>query len=667
MANQGPVTKPLQIKPLSGLMDLRSLPEEVAYGGYRWAENFTATAKDKICRRPGYQKLLTEISPYNNQDLHDQLFENTGQPIQLLFEAVSTSNTHRLIAATQNRIYALDDTVGNWRVLSDMLGGDLVQTCTERQWQAAQVEDTVVFTNGFNSPIYWTFDQPPLGANAQSVATLTDLATLNVTKVGTVYAWKGIMFLGNIVADGSRINHRILWSDFKKPLSFIPGTGSLAGFHDLGYGEDILAFKEINDSLLVYTTHGIWEIQVGDPTAEIFTFRQRFSDRYGHACLTYRNTLISTGDEHIYASRDGIYVYNLYTPTPVRTEWIHRASAAIFDEINESVCNLQYAGWNPAKKEAWFSWTKVGGTCPYRTLILNTEYQFADILQQGFTAFGNYRPSNSLSIRDYLVQECVCEPDGLDILGDDFTKEGGYCTIPTETTDCNVVYDSIFTTTAKVVIGFPNTIEDGTAPAPNPGSLYAAFGDLTLDDLCASEQASDECNASSKFIFASASDQSIKQYGGIYAHERTTGHAACGLWEYDGYDSILRSGPIDYAKASNQKFLRRFLVEVVAETQTIPSVIVPRLGFAHQPSDPNLETGCPIMWQTLPPKHLACASPKTAAQHVLDKTQPYLALEWPVYLGGRFLYWEVKVSGTGGASCYSSVTFDAAMRVQGQV
>lgn len=661
-----PCYKPLQIKPLSGLLDLRSLPEEVAYGDYRWVENVESPAKGKICRRPGFQRLLGEKTPYNNQDMHDQLFENPPQPISMLFEAISTTNVHRLLAATQNRIYALDDSVGNWKIISDVYGGTPLTTCSPRIFKAAQVEDIVVFTNGFDTPLYWVFDQSTTGSNAQSIQPITDLKTLNVTRAEVVFGWKGIMFLANVVADGVRVNHRIMWSDFRRPLSFLPAaSSSLAGFHDLGYGEDILGIQPLNDSLLIYTVRGIWECQVGDPTAEIFTFRQRYSSPQGHGCLTYRNTLINTGTEHIYFSRDGIYAYNLYTPVPVRTQWIHKTSAAIFNEIDPSQCDVQVGGWNPFKKEAWFSWTKVGDTCPYRTLILNTDYQFADVMQRGFTAFTNYRPSTGNSIRDYLVGLCICPADGLGILGDNFTKEGGFCVAP-PVVDCNTTFDSIYSTNPREVPGLPGTIEDSGAPDPGANSIYSALYNVNLDDLCTIEQTSDECNAAVKFLMASVDDNCIKQYGFLYGHELCTLHAGCGQYSLQGYESILRSGPIDYARASNQKYVRRFLLEALSDFQTIPSTVVPRLGFSHQASDPNLET-CPIMWVPLPAKALACASPTSEVTHQLNNTQPYLALEWPTYIGGRFIYWEISIAGTGGSACFSSITLDAAVKVQGAV
>jgi hypothetical protein len=69
-----PITpyKKVALRPLAGGMDVRSLPDLIPYGSYRWMENILATAQEKICRRPGFEKLLGEVESYNNQDLHDQ-------------------------------------------------------------------------------------------------------------------------------------------------------------------------------------------------------------------------------------------------------------------------------------------------------------------------------------------------------------------------------------------------------------------------------------------------------------------------------------------------------------------------------------------------------------------------------------------------------------------
>lgn len=668
MAAKKPPFQSVPLKPLTGGLDVRSLPEDVTMGRPRLVQHFTATGTNKLCRRPGWEKLLSEITataPYNNQDLHDQLFSYTRQPVQFLFEAVSVSGVHRLVAGTQNRLYALDDSGGNWYVLSDQYGGTTQTVCSSTRWRAAQVEDDIIFTNGQDPPIYWVFDGG-VTSNNQSVSTISDFAStnLNISKVDVVCGWKGVMFYANVVSDGVRVNYRIYWSDFKKPLSVVPSTGSIAGFQDLGYGEDILAMEPLNDSLLIYTTRGIWECQVGDPTSEVFTFRRRYGQERGFACLTYRYTLVNTGTEHIYMSRDGIYAYNLYTPTPVRTPWIYDASATLYNTIDATRCDLHYAGWNAQTQEAWFSWTKATDTCPSSTLVVNTQFQVSDILPVGFSAFANYLPTAGDTVADYLTNNCICLSDDLTILDQNTPLLGGNC-VESDPPLCDADYTCLYTTETEVVLGFDNLIEDADFGTYDTGSLYAALRTVTINDLCNAELQSDQCQAAQKFLSVLVTDNCIKQYGNLYGYEVcTSGATLCPTYSINGYTSILRSGPLDMGAPENQKIFRRFLIDYVAASQTVPSNVTVRLGFSRQPADSNMDN-CPIMWQTLPTKPLACASTLDETALATANLQPYLAMEWPVYLQGRYLYWEFSVDGTGGSSCFSGVTMEVGTRPAG--
>lgn len=654
-----PTYKTVELSPLTGLLDLRSLPHEVSAGSFRWIENMGVTAKGKRCRRPGFEKLFSEESPYNNQDLHDQL-AGDRQPITLLFESRSTTGVSRLVAATQNRIYAINNGTGNWRILSDELGGQSEVTCTGRRWHVAQVEDVLVFTNGSDEPVYWVFDGPPTYANDQSVTTIDDLQELNVTSAQVVISWKGLMMLANVVADGVKVPHRIMWSDFRKPLSFLPdANSSLAGYHDLGYGEDILAAVPLANSLLLYTTHGIWEANVvgGD---EVISFTQRYAEPLtGSGCLAFRNTIVSDGEHHYYLGRDGVYVYDFYSPKPQRLDWIHKASSVIFDNIANDTCANHTAGYNSNAKEVWFSWAKQGEGCPSRTLIINTEYQSCDMLERGFTAFTNYSPSGAVSLREWLLEQCICTFEELAANGEgESDKEGGYCVQPDDPV-CDGQPQSIYTQELTNVDGVE--VEDYTQEVADNDSLCARLGDLTLEDLCAAEQTAVECSANQRFIMASSDDFCIKQYGGIYAHEMCTDFSGCAVYELVGYDSILRSGPIDFKTPRGLKYVKQFTIDCEAVFQTIPTDLIARLGYSRVPTDPN-QVECPIMWNNLPAKPIACASSKTEAQHEAVMTRPYKALQWPVFIGGHYIYWELKVSGIGGASCYSSINMDVSVK-----
>src|SRR5262245_11394984 len=420
---------PIDIKPVTGFFDVRSSADTVPPGAWRMRQNVQVTDTGGTCRRPGWAKFL-DRADYNNEDLHDQFlilqefyaertiphlpksdiitYPPTGkcdtsggpqvrssgrQPITFLYAAVAVSGDRRFLAGTQNRIYALNEPKGNWKILADAYGGvpDTL-TISERRWMADQSFDTVVFTNGFDPPLAWQFDGPTFGCSMQAVSEIPALADIQLTRARVVFAWKSCIFLGDVEMDGARRQHRLVWSDFEKPLSWVRSDESAAGYQDLPEGERILAGKALGDSCLIYTTKGIWEMQfVGGE--QVFNFRSVYSEpEHGAACLFYRFTLASTGEFHIYAGRDGIYAFNLFMPQPDRVEWMHAASAVMFESIEEQRCDSHTAWFDPTAKEYWISWVERGEAMPHRTLVFSTRYHSDDLVDHGFTAFCTYVP-----------------------------------------------------------------------------------------------------------------------------------------------------------------------------------------------------------------------------------------------------------------------------------
>lgn len=66
--------KIVPIKPVSGIFDVRSLPDEIGAGSFTLVKNASVRAIGRRCRRGGWIKLLDGVNQsYNNEDLHDQL------------------------------------------------------------------------------------------------------------------------------------------------------------------------------------------------------------------------------------------------------------------------------------------------------------------------------------------------------------------------------------------------------------------------------------------------------------------------------------------------------------------------------------------------------------------------------------------------------------------
>jgi hypothetical protein len=647
--------KPIELEPLAGFFDHRSPADSVPFGVWRYLQNMEMTARRKLRRAPGWEKLLSQVG-YNNQDLHDHLTSlstvSSRQPITFLQQAVTPAGFSKLIAGTSKRLFVLNNETGNWRVISDILGDGLGTLCSDQGWRAAQVGYTVIFTNGLDAPVYHILDQPPIEGNNQSVTQIPDLEKIGLTMAKTVFSYKGIVIFGNVIMDGERFSHRLVWSDVDKPLSWVPRAGeSAANFQDLGYGEDILEMSTMGDSLIIYTTSGIWEGVITGGEG-VFVFRKRYSDHTaGNRCLAYRRTLISTGSDHYYLGRDGIYRYNFYTDRPLREEWMHIASSVIFNDLSEGDCHVHCAGYNAKEKSIYISWAQRGENCASQTLVLNTEYESDYVLDHGFSAYVNYNPDDVLTLRTWLLEHCICSGEEITDEGFFFVKEGGYCVAP-ETPACAPV-DYIYTPHLRTVDDLQ--VEDWEQPSAHPNSICAVAGAMSISQLCSGELEADECNAEQLFVAASTQDFALKQIGFVFSRERSVSSSGCGSYVYDGYTSIMRSGPLDMKSQSVDKLLRHLLVDVEADAAAEPSDLELRIGASYQPADPNTDQ-CSLRWFEQTPRALECRS-ITGAAHVLARTRQAKATEWATFIQDRYFVVEFSIQGTGGACSFSKLVF----------
>lgn len=663
------IYQPVDIKPLSGPMDTRSSPDSVPPGAWRMRQNVAVFDQGKACRRPGWSRYRYDRAIYNNEDLHDQLLSlapagAARQPITFLYAAVGTTGVRKLLAGTQNRLYALDEGKGNWTIIADIYGGD-AGNGLRRRWQAAQVNNALVFTNNYDPPLVYIFDQGTFGPENQSVAEIPSLATIGLTKAGTVASWKGTIFLGDVEEDGERVEHRVVWSRFELPMEWLPGpigSNGTAGFADLSYGGKILAMKALGDVLLIYTTKSIWQVEYvgGD---QVFAFTERYAEPdNGSGCLAYRRTLINTGQQHLYLGFDGVYSYNLFSPQPDRLEWIHRATSELFRTIDETACEFHVAHFYPATKEMWISWVELGQTLPRRTLVLNTQYETDDFVDHGFAAFANHTPDDRGSILDFLISRGLCTPAEIAAHPDLVPvgiKQGEYCDDASAVTNPGALPDRntpIWTNQSLNVGG--RLVEDYTKATPDANSLCAILGNLTFEDLCA------ECAKAGFLVMADAEDWTLKEFhplSGVYSREATKTFAACGTWEKVGYDEILRTAAADFGYPREDKNMRAIEVEyslAYEAVQALPSVLEVRVGISAQAVDSNnIAPGkCAIVWHNLQPKNLECLSDRSGGEHLTAGTRPTRTLNWAFLYTGRFFYLELKIAGMHGAVCISRVT-----------
>lgn len=655
-----PKAKTIPIRPVTGYLDLRSLPEDVPVGGYRYVQNWAVEQKNKLCRMPGWTRLL-DRPDYNNFDLHDQLQSLTGltgrRPVTFTFEATSITKAKMLLAGTDRALYGLSIGTGNWRVLSDSIGVD-----GATRWYATQNEDTVILTNDNDPVVYWTFDAPPDVATQQSVAPVQDLIDLGITRVGVVITWNGCTFYMNIVENGTAKTNKILYSNYKKPLSLIPGDDSVAGSMEVDSQESILKAAPIGNVLLVYTTRAIWEVSLLNSTDQTFQIVRRYNPDGSESCLAFKNTLVNTGKEHLYMGREGIYSYNLFVPEPTLVEWINRASSVIYDELDRARCDWQIGAYDPARRWVWYSWVKEGETVPSRTLILNTQFPFSSIIDHGFTAFCEFNANEPFtSLGKWLLDTCICTSAEYEEEFGDPVKEGGPCVEQDEVT-CDSQPDSLFTTVEKELED-GIVMEDWDEEESSPNSICSLLdADGTLSEMCVDESKRDECNAGQLFVMASAFDFCLKNFSDVLYRDVCLTFTGCGTYALVGYKSILRSGPINFKDYSSEKLVTDFSINAIAMEAQVPGQASFRIGVSSMPVDPNDD--CGIKWYAEDPKSLDCVAVATAT-HDADATRPDNALCWPCNAIGKYLFFEITIENphstpidTGAAVCFSGYTMD---------
>lgn len=402
-SNPKPAWTTVSIRPLSGALDTRTQPEEVAIGAWRWKQNCRLTSGTKLCRREGFEKAFNS-QVYVNGDLHDQSYVNGQNQVvaatpefpTLLFSAVDNSGARYLYAGTLNRIYLYNEGLGTWSNLLSFGFGE-VPGISQSRWKADELQEVVVFTNNL-SVVQYT------NVGSGTVQSIPELTSLGVATAGVVIQFAGFMLLMDVVQGSTRTSSRILWSDFNGPLHWTPGAvynnvTSLANFQDLDYGAQILNAVEVAGSLWIYTTESIWRCSpTGD--SSVFSFTKVYTDPVNHAkCLVYPNTLVSVGTQMYYGSQEAIYYFDPFVPEPVREEWLYRGAALMFSDqyaTDPNCCQSPVASIVPEETEIYISWPEASqnpNCINTKTLVINYQYSSVDIVDHGFSVFANFRPA----------------------------------------------------------------------------------------------------------------------------------------------------------------------------------------------------------------------------------------------------------------------------------
>ncbi len=637
-------------------------PGSTSYGGslfylVSWYTSQTTT--------PGYgygTPIPISSSPYDYTTVYcgptEHLREACREPITLLAEAELEDTGRKLIAATKSRIYTLSESSANWVILADGLGGGYsydtdCATCSSRRFSTVQLGGYSIFTNGFDPVLTWRFEAPISGCAEWRAQYHDELLALNITKVKVLGSWKGFVFFFNVEQDGQSFPSKGFWSDFNAPLSVTPGGESLASSTELGFGEEVLRFEPLGGQARLYTDKAIYEVLLvgGD---EVFRFLEIYR---GPDALKYRYSLINVGNAHIYLGQTGIFTLEEYARKPVRVEWQHKASGAIFNgvsatdvigfpylapfgPINKAQCDQAIGWYDSERKHVWFSWPTDDNECPNMSLLMSLQYGFSSIVDKGFTAGVSYTSDPRQSLLDWLRLNQICN---FSAFIEDIKKMG----IPYDTADD--IFDD-------PPLYFWNETENWDLPQ-GPDSLCGRLGATTIEDLCG-----EDCKTRTLMVVADAVDYTLKEYDPDVAYrERFVDsgvqydcpYTAPGVYQLEGYTSLVQGDMHKFGK-NEEKTTNLASIDFVAREQASPSLLHFQVGYGAQP-------GCPT-WKDATPRELRCLTEESAAEHQAANTRPDTFARFPVFRTGQFLSYRFFILGTGGLSCFSEVKLSVRLK-----
>lgn len=592
----------------------------------------------------------------NCDTLYQDLQRCCREPITFLKEFRSSSGLRRLLAGTKSRLYVLNETSANWRILADRLGGDYSSDdcdhCPTTRFRSASLGDYIVLSNNFDPVMYWHIDDTGSGCDLWSAHAIDDLASLSITRARVVVEWKGFMFVMNFEENYVDKPFALVWSDYNGPLDFIPGGESIAGRHEFGSGERILVAAPIGDYLYIYTDQAIHQCQLAGQVDEVFRFREIYR---GPQMPRFANSFVSTGDAHLWCGVDGIYTLTGYSSSPQRVQWIHDASAAIYSGLDEQFvegfdhlqafgavdqahCDNLIGFYDDVRQEVWFSWPTRGNDCANMSLKLSLRYATATLVDYGWTAGCSYTPDKRPSVRDFFSEMGVCDPYDLGV----DLKEG------------TPVVPSVVGAAITCLV---NPTEDPNLPSSDD-SLCAKLATLRLEDICG------DCDAPRTLISASAQDKTLKEHDPeVYAREeftQTSSPYACGdvVGDYalKGYASLLQGDASKFG-TDFEKLISQVTVDFSAAAQTIPNKVMAQVAWGAQP-------GC-LLWAGSEPVKLECLTEQTDQQLNDSLMRPGPDANFKFFRRGKYLAWRIWIDApegsteiTGGKACFNKVILD---------
>ena len=374
-------------------------------------------------------------------------------------------------------------------------------------------------------------------------------------------------------------------------------------------------------------------------TGETFNFEQVY--RGPDACK-FKFSLVNTGEAIYYLSEDKIMMVTLAYADPIEVQWMRATSPVIFagiDEfetsygpLNNNQCDLVTGAYNSILKELWFSWPTGNNSCPNISLVFNLTrgQEAADLIDHGFTAFTVYESDRLPTVGDWLIELGVCERNELPPIEPEIEPIASPASVW-------------------------NSSENPDLPA-DADSLCAALANKYPEDFCA------PCAGSKRFVMASAVDKTLKEYADTTYYREMLEN---GFYALRGYSSILQSGS-ENLKIDAEKNCRLLKTEFKADPQTSPNTLYADVAFGAEASCMTWKNIRPVYpdGTVRPGVELRCLSDFTLAQHAANQTRPGLDALFPTAVRGKFLAYRLRITGTGGGSCFSSVQMSVARAQQ---
>lgn len=592
-------------------------------------------------KTPIYNPVLVYSYTYCGQILHT--LSGCREAVTMLNEVVTAAG-RKLVAATMSRVYELNQSSGNWRILADGLGNSGYTTdqcgCNSVRGMMATQGAQMFFTNGFDAPSSYVLGDDPGGCGLQALQTITDLVALNITRAGGVVTWRGFTIFYDFTENGERMGGSVLWSDLENGTSLIESDTSFAGRATIAVGETILNAAPLGNALMFYTDKSIVRCTlVGGE--DVFNFETIYR---GGNSLKYKFSLINGGDIHLWLGESDVYALSQFDSRPITIPWVTRAAGMIFngitedhatyDPINKAACNLVTGGWSDETREAWLSWPTGENICPDVTLRFNLKFGAADFIDHGFTSFLTFRKDDRPTIGQWLEDLGVCARGALVATG---SKDGEVCA----GADAVVVNPPLY---------IWNETENPNL-AIHARSLCRALQGKTLADYC------EDCASESTFIAASADDFTLKQIeddigyremlGGNYlSYDGYSCHGE--FYHHDGYQTVMQQGAEAY-RTDDEKMMKMIQVEAEPLAQSTPSILTAESGYGSQPD-------C-FTWKTTKDLDFECQTELSAAQHVTEKTRPDGTFYFPTWVRGRYLSSRFIIDGIGGLGKFSAMQF----------